>query len=332
MNRDNLIRNGVVAVVAALGIGTAAAQTVLKFSHTDQQAGARQSAAQLFAKKVEELTQGRYRVQVFCCSQLGNDPKNIEQLTLGGIDFTVSSTGSYAPHVASLNLTMLPYLVDNYQQGWKLYDESKWLQAQFAKAPAKGFRFLSTWEAGFRSMTTKDPLNSPADAAGKKLRTFPNEMMRWTLEAMGFNIQIMPLPEVYLAIQQGTVSGQENPIDTIYSNKFYEVAPNVTLTQHVYSPIPLAISEKTWQKLSPADQKSITEAAKIAAAFSRDFIRNNDENQLKEMTSKGAKVNRPPVEPFRKSVQPVYAKAKEKYGADVDAFLKDAEAVRKAVK
>lgn len=332
MNRSNLIRNGIVAAIAALGVTAVAAQTVLKFSHTDQQAGARQAAAQLFAKKVEELTQGRYRVQVYCCSQLGNDPKNIEQLTLGGIDFTVSSTGSYAPHVASLNLTMLPYLVDNYQQGWKLYDESKWLQEQFAKAPAKGFRFLSTWEAGFRSMTTRDPLNSPADAAGKKLRTFPNEMMRWTLEAMGFNIQIMPLPEVYLAIQQGTVSGQENPIDTIYSNKFYEVAPNVTLTQHVYSPIPLAISEKTWQKMAPADQKAVTEAAKIAAAYSRDFIRNNDENQLKEMTSRGAKVNRPPVEPFRKSVQPVYAKAKEKYGADVDAFLKDAEAVRKAVK
>ena len=74
---------------------------------------------------------------------------------------------------------------------------------------------------------------------------------------MGFNVQIMPLPEVYLAIQQGAVSGQENPIDTIYANKFYEVAPNVTLTQHVYSPIPLTISEKTWQKLSPADREAV---------------------------------------------------------------------------
>ena len=91
----------------------ASAQTVLKFSHTDQQTGARQAAAQLFAKKVEELTQGRYKVQVFCCSQLGNDPKNIEQLALGGIDFTVSATGSYAPHVPSLNLTMMPFLVEN---------------------------------------------------------------------------------------------------------------------------------------------------------------------------------------------------------------------------
>jgi TRAP-type transport system periplasmic protein len=166
-----------VAAFAVLA-GSAAAQTTLKFSHTDQQAGARQAAAQIFARKVEELTQGRYKVQVFCCSQLGNDPKNIEQLALGGIDFTVSSTGSYAPHVPSLNLTMMPFLVDSYAQGWKLYDTSPWLKAQFDKAPAKGFRFLSTWEAGFRSMTTKDALNSPDDAKGKKLRTFPNEM-RW---------------------------------------------------------------------------------------------------------------------------------------------------------
>ena len=320
------------AVIVACSL-PAAAQTILKFSHTDQQAGARQAAAQVFAKKVEELTAGRYQVKVFCCSQLGNDPKNIEQLALGGIDFTVSSTGSYAPHLPSLNLTMMPFLVDNYAQGWKLYDESQWLQAQFAKAPEKGFRFLSTWEAGFRSMTTKDPLNSPADAAGKKLRTFPNEMMRWTLESMGFNIQIMPLPEVYLAIQQGAVSGQENPVDTIFSNKFYEVAPHVTLTNHVYSPIPLTISEKTWQKLSADDQKAMLEAARVAAKFSREMIAGNDANQLKEMAAKGAKVNaRPDVDAFRKAVQPVYAKARDKYGADVDAFLKDAEMVRASVK
>jgi len=324
-----------VALALAFAAATpgARAQTTLKFSHTDQQAGARQAAAALFAKKVEELTQGRYKVQVFCCSQLGNDPKNIEQLALGGIDFTVSATGSYAPHVPSLNLTMMPFLVDSYAQGWKLYDESKWLQSQFDKAPAKGFRFLATWEAGFRSMTTKEALNSPADAKGRKLRTFPNEMMRWTLEAMGFNIQIMPLPEVYLAIQQGAVSGQENPVDTIYSNKFYEVAPHVTLTNHVYSPIPLAVSEKTWVKIAPADQKAIAEAGRIAARFSREFIAGNDANQLKEMASKGAKINdKPNVAAFRESVQPVYAKAREKYGADVDAFLKDAEVVRKSVK
>ncbi len=332
MTRVSLIASASLTALLTWSL-PAAAQTVLKFSHTDQASGARQAAAQVFAKKVEELTQGRYKVNVFCCSQLGNDPKNIEQLALGGIDFTVSATGSYAPQLPSLNLTMMPFMVDTYAQGWKLYDESKWIQEQFAKAPEKGFRFLATWEAGFRSMTTKEPLMSPEDAKGKKLRTFPNEMMRWTLEAMGFNIQIMPLPEVYLAIQQGAVSGQENPVDTIYSNKFYEVAPNVTLTNHVYSPIPLAISEKTWQKLSPADQKAVTEAAKIAGKFSRELISGNDAKLLKEMEAKGAKVNaKPNVAAFRTAVQPVYGKAREKFGADVDALLKDAEMVRASVK
>ncbi len=323
-----------VAILAATAFASCAyAQTILKFSHTDQQQGARQAAAQVFAKKVEEYTQGRYKVQVFCCSQLGNDPKNIEQLTLGGIDFTVSATGSYAGQVPTLNLTMMPFIIDNYAQGWKFYDNSKWIQAQFAKAPAKGFRFLATWEAGFRNMTTRDPLNSPDDAKGKKLRTFPNEMMRWQLEAMGFGIQIMPLPEVYLAIQQGAVAGQENPIDTIASNKFYEVAPHVTLTNHVYSPTPLAISEKTWQRLSPADQQAVTRAAQEVAPFQRTMIKDNDEKLLADMAAKGAKINRKPnTEAFRKSVEPVYAKAREKYGADVDAVLAEAAAIRKSVK
>jgi len=333
MKRRNLIATSLAAVFAACGLAlTAHAQTLLKFSHTDQPGGARNAAALLFAKSVENYTQGRYRVQVYPAGQLANDPKAIEQLQLGGIDFTVSSTGSYATHLPTLNLTMLPYLVESYEQGWKLYDESKWLQTQFAKAPEKGFRFLATWEAGFRNMTTKEALATPADAKGKKLRTFPNEMMRWTLESIGFNVQIMPLPEVYLAIQQGTVSGQENPTDTIFANKFYEVAPNVTLTRHVYSPIPLTVSEKTWQKLSAADRDAITRAAKETGAWIRNEIKSSEEKQLAEMQGKGAKIARPSVTPFRDSVKPAYAKAKEKYGADVDAFLVDAEVVRKAVK
>jgi TRAP-type transport system periplasmic protein len=319
------------AVALAFMASTSNAQTILKFSHTDQPGGARNAAALLFAKSVESYTQGRYKVQVYPAGQLANDPKAVEQLQLGGIDFTVTSTGTYATHVQSLNLTMLPFIVDSYAQGWKLYDESAWLKKQFDSAPAKGFRILSTWEAGFRSMTTKDVLNSPADAKGKKLRTFPNEMMRWTLESLGFAVQIMPLPEVYLAIQQGAVAGQENPIDTIHANKFYEVAPNVTLTQHVYSPIPLAVSEKTWAKLSDADKTAITRAAKETGTWLREKIRDNDENLLKEMTAKGAKVNRPAIAAFRTAVEPVYGKAKEKWGTDVDSFLAEAAAVRKAL-
>ena len=106
--------------------------------------------------------------------QRANDPKAVEQLQLGGIDFTVSGSGTYATHIPTLNLTVMPFLVETYAQGWKFYDESKWLQAQFAKGPEKGVRFVSNFEAGFRSITTKDPIRTPADAKGKKLRTFPN--------------------------------------------------------------------------------------------------------------------------------------------------------------
>ena len=329
MKRKIFFRHLAVTAAVLTLTGAAHAQTILKFSHTDQPGGTRQKAAEMFAEKVEKSTQSRYKVQVYPAGQLANDPKAVEQLQLGGIDFTVSSTGTYATHLPTLNLSLLPYLVENYEQGWKLYDESKWLKEQFSKAPAKGFRFIATWEAGFRDMTTKDPLPNPEAAKGKKLRSFPNEMMRWTLEGVGFNVVILPLPEVYLAIQQGAVQGQENPIDTIHANKFFEVAPNVTLTHHVYSPIPITVSEKTWQKFSPADRELITKAATETGTWMRKEIKANDDKLLADMESKGAKVARPKLDAFREAVKPVYAKAKEKYGADVDAFIADADAVRK---
>ena len=323
MKKAKTLARFVFALAGTAFAVSAYAQTILKFSHTDQQQGARQAAAQVFAKKVEEYTQGRYKVQVFCCSQLGNDPKNIEQLALGGVDFTVSATGSYAGQVPTLNLTMMPFIIDTLRARLEVLRRIQMVAGPVRQGAPQGFPLSR--DLGGRLPQhddASDPLNSPADAKGKKLRTFPNEMMRWQLEAMGFGIQIMPLPEVYLAIQQGAVQGQENPIDTIYSNKFYEVAPNVTLTNHVYSPIPLAVSEKTWQRFSPADQQAVLRAAKEVAPFQRNMIKDNDEKLLASMESKGAKINRKPnIEAFRKSVEPVYVKAREKYGADVDQVL-----------
>ncbi|MCP4561735.1 MAG: TRAP transporter substrate-binding protein [Bosea sp.] len=320
-------------VLAACAASAANAQTILKFAHADQQNSARHAGVTLFAQKVEELTQGRYKVQVYCCGQLGSDPKVIEQLGLGGVDLTISSTGSYAPYIPTLNLTMLPFAFETYEQGWKFYDESAWLKEQFAKAPTKGFRFLAPWEGGFRNMTTREPLNGPDDAKGKKLRSFANEMMRWSLEAMGFGVQIMPLPEVYMAIQQGVVAGQENPIDMINGQKFYEVAPHVTITNHVYSPTPVVISERTWQRLPEADRALILRAAQEVTPFMRKLIKDNDETLLAEMETKNAKVNRKPdIAAFRRSVEPVYEKAREKYGADAKAVLEEAAAIRAQAK
>lgn len=333
MKFQSLARLAIAAgfTIAAGLAATGASATTLRFSHTDNPGGSRQAAAEFFAKKVAEYTDGRYDVKVYPAGQLANDPKAVEQLKLGGVDFTVTANGTYATDLPSLNLSALPFLVDSYQQGWELYDNSKWLQSQFAKLPAKGYRILATWEAGFRSFTTKGPLTSPADAAGKKMRVYPNDMLRWTMEAIGFDPVVLPVTEVYLAIQQGTVWGQENPVDTIKSLRFYEVAPYITLTRHVYSPLPLAISEKTWESFSDADKAAVTKAAQEAAAFSRKLVSESEASQLKEMEAAGAKVSTPDVGPFRDAVASVYEKARGVYGDDVDQILADAKAIREAM-
>ncbi|MFN3133349.1 TRAP transporter substrate-binding protein [Roseibium sp.] len=318
--------------VAAIGLSSAQAAEKLRFSHTDNPGGSRQAAAELFAEKVAEYTDGRYEVQIYPSGQLANDPKAIELLQLGGIDFTVSATGSYATHLPSLNLTAMPFLVDTYEQGWELYDNSEWLQGEFQKLPEKGFRVLSTWEAGFRSFTTNEPLTSPKDAESMKMRVFPNDMIRWSMEAIGFQTVVMPITDVYLAIQQGIVNGQENPVDTIKSLRFYEVAPNITLTRHVYSPLPLTVAEKTWQSFSEEDQAAVLKAATESAAFSRQLVQSSVDSQLTEMQEAGATVSVPEIGPFREAVQSVYAKAKDVYGAEaVDNILGDAAAIREAL-
>jgi tripartite ATP-independent transporter DctP family solute receptor len=327
---------GSVVLAGAAGLtipGGAHAQApmTLKFNHTDTPVGARQKAAELFARKVEEYTQGRVKVQVFHSGQLANDTKSLEQLQLGGLDFAVTGASAYAPHLRELNLLALPYLVDTYEQGWKLYDESKWTQEHFEKlAATKGIRILSTWEAGFRSFSTKRPFMSPADIKGTKLRAFKNDMILQLLSEMGWNPVVMPVTEAYLAIQQGVVEGQENPIDTIYSQKFYEVAPILTLTEHVYSPIPMAISERTWKKLSGDDQAGVRKAAVESSAFSRQEVKNNDDKVLAEMVAKGAKVNRVDKAVFRKAMEPVYDTARKDYGKDVvDKLLAEAAAFKR---
>jgi TRAP-type C4-dicarboxylate transport system substrate-binding protein len=162
------------------------------------------------------------------------------------------------------------------------------------------------------------------------MRVFPNDMIRWIMESMGFTTVVMPVTEVYLGIQQGTVIGQENPTDTIFSLRFYEVAPFVTLTRHVYSPLPLAVAESTWQRLPPTDREAVQRAAREAGQLSRRLVRQDEDKQLDEMRSKGARISTPDIGPWRAAVQPVYERARGVYGADVDAVLQAADAIRRA--
>lgn len=317
------------AVTGLPAVARGQSARTLRFSHTDTPQGAANKAAELFAERVARYTDGRYRVQVFHSGQVANDQRSLEQLQVGGLDFALTGTVTFTTHVRPLSLIALPYLAETYEQGWKLYDTSSFIKAQIEALPQLRMRHVGNWEAGFRSFTTTFPIGSPADMRGKKVRIAPVEMVRWIMEALEANAVVMPVTEVYLAIQQGTVLGQENPIDTIYSQRFYEVAKNITLSQHVYSPRWVAIAERTYQALSPQDRDAVMRAGKEAGDVNRQEVLKNDEALLAEMTAKGATVARPNLADWRRAVEPVYERARREYGAEaVNQLLREAEAIR----
>jgi tripartite ATP-independent transporter DctP family solute receptor len=309
---------------------TGEAATVLKLGHTDPPDSPRHKAALLFADKVKQYTGGKYEVNVYHSETLGSDPKLIEQVKLGAIDFCVSGIAIYANQLPELGLLALPYLVETFDQGWHLYDDTQWVKDYFNKLLEKNIRILSMWEAGFRCMTTKKPVNTVADVKGMKLRIAKSEMYVWIWSALGANPTVMALGEVYIGLQQGVIDGQENPIVTIYTQKFYEVAKYVSLTRHIYAPIPLSTNEKMWQKLDKATQEAILRAASEAQKWNRAAVIKEDDELLSEMSKKGATIIRPDIPSFAKASLPVYEKAREKYGKDVvDPLLKSAEEIKK---
>ncbi len=301
----------------------------LRFSHSDPPGSSRDNAAQLFAQKVRAYTSGRVEVAVFNNAQLGNDGKSLEALSKGEIDLAVTAPGNYAAYNKALDLTMLPFLVASFAHGWRLYDQSPWLREQFEAMHSRGVHVIGTWEAGFRCLSTKTAIQSPADSKGLKIRVYANEMLQQVMEAIGFKPEVIALGEVYDAIANGRVDGQDNPLDTTYTQRFHEVAPFITITRHIYSPIPVAISQKTWAALDATDQQALIKAARDAAELSRREVQANEADFLRKLQAQGAQVNtRPDVEAFKKAVDSVYTKARKAFGPEVDRLLADAKAAQ----
>ena len=319
----------VVAAIVMLGSVSAGAATTLRLGHTDPADGDRHKAALLFADKVKEYTQGRYAVDVHHSGTLGDDPKLLEQVKLGAIDMAISGIAIYGNQVPELGLLALPYLVESYEQGWALYDTSPWVKEWLGKLQTKNMRALSVLEAGFRQLTANKPVRIPADVKGMKIRIAKNQVYLWLWQSLGANPTVMSQGETYISLQQGVVDAQENPISTIHVQKFYEVAKNISLTNHIYAPIPLSISEKRWQTLSAADQSAFLKAAQEVSVWHRKAVVDDNDRLLSDMKAKGATVIKPDVPAFGKATRSVYDKAGEQYSkAVLQALLKDADAVK----
>jgi tripartite ATP-independent transporter DctP family solute receptor len=312
----------------------ASAETVnLRLAHSEPTTNPRQDASIFFAKRVAELTNGEVKIEVFPAGTLGSHQACQQQVSMGVLDFYITTAGLVATYddKRMQELVELPYLFDTYSQAYAFMD-TPYVTKIYEPLKAKGIRYLATWDNGFRHLTNNvRPVYTPEDMKGMKIRVVQSEMSVDILEALGASAVPMSYTELYQAMEQKVVDGQENPFMNIYASKFYEVQKFMSLTKHQYSTLPLIISEMKWQKLSPSHQNAIQKAAMEAAPFYRKLVGSNEDKERKAMEQAGMKINDvPDLTPFRKAVEVVYAKAREKWGADkVNELLAEVEKIKK---
>ena len=313
-----------------LGTGAQAQVIQMKFAHYAEETHPGHLAAKQFAAKVEERTKGQVKIAIYPANVLGSPPEQAEQVRLGAIDMSLPTQGALDKYVKAFSVVMLPFVYDNYDHVHRTLDgpSMDWFGPLAEK---EGFIVLSNWEWGFRNLTNnKRPILKPEDVKGLKIRVPPEIQLQAAMEALGGVVTKIAFPELYMALAQGVVDAQENPIAVIYHNKFYEVQKNLALTSHVYNNMVHVISTKTWAKLTPEQQKIFREESKSAGAYMRSAIVAEEADQIVKMEKGGVKVTRPDLAPFRAAMGPAYERIGKYAGEDnVKKFMKFVEDARK---
>ena len=305
----------------ALGLGVACAAfaqtTTLKIGYATTKESHYGVGSTTFCDEVEKGTQGRYKCQHFPNSALGGEREQIEAVQLGTQDLVNTSTGPVGNFVPEVKIVDIPFLFRDYDHARKVMDGPIG-QDILAKFPSKGIIALAWTENGFRHMTnSKRDIVKPSDAAGLKMRTMENKVHMDGYRTFGILPTPMAFPELFGALQQGTVDGQENPIPVILSSKFAQVQKHLSLTGHVYSPALLLLSPKVWNKLSDADKKVFVEAAKKAGAAQRKKVNEDENNGIAQLEKDGMKVIRTvDGNAFREALKPAYTGYAKEFGAD----------------
>ena len=242
-------------------------------------------AIDTFAREVETRTGGRYKVQTFYSGALGAERESVEGVQLGTLDLTLTSTGplpNFVPEVAILDI---PFLFRDYAHARAVLDGPIG-QELLAKFPPKGMIGLAWAENGFRHMTnSKRPVNLPEDLKGLKMRTMENPIHIEAYRQFGILPTPMAFTEVFTALQQGTVDGQENPLSVITAAKLDQVQKYLSLTGHVYSPAVFLMNKAQWDKLSDADKQAFLDAAKEGVKANRARV-DEDERQCGRRSSR----------------------------------------------
>jgi tripartite ATP-independent transporter DctP family solute receptor len=310
---------GALALAFALS-GAAQAQTTMKISISIAQNSHQGVAIDTFAREVEKRTSGRYKVQPFYSGSLGGERESIEAVQLGTQELTFSSTGPVPNFVPAARILDIPFLFRDKAHARAVLDGPIG-QDMLKEFESKGFKALAWGENGVRHMTNnKRAVNAPDDLKGLKMRTMENPVHVAAYKGFGIITTPMAFPEVFTALQQGTVDGQENPLSVIMAAKFDQVQKYLTLTGHVYSPGIFLMNKAAFDKLSAADQKAFLEAAAEGVKANRARVDEDDAKGVTELRSRGMTVTENVDKTkFTAALAPVYAEFEKQFGkANID--------------
>ncbi len=318
------------AALLAFSAGPALAQQVkLTLGHGAAAGNPRDEGAKKFAEVVKEKSGGRIEVQVAGSAQLGDDAAMVTGMRTGSIDMSLNSQGAVTNTVPEFAALGMPYLFDSPEHAWKVVDGP--VGEELArKAEAKGLVVLGYMDNGIRhTSNNKRAIEKPDDLKGLKIRTPPDTVTVSIFRALGSDTQQLKFSELYIALQQGAVDGQENPVTNFYYSKLHEVQPHLALTGHKYETTPFLMSKRTWDKLGEADRQAIREAAKEAVQHQRTLAQADDKRLLEQLPKDGVKITQVDREAFRKATAPVIDEAsKGAIGEFVRQVVAEAEKTR----
>ncbi len=306
---------GIISLAVGISTMASAQQITMRNSISIGQNSHYGEGIDVMAKEVERRTNGRIKIQNFYASALGAEREAVESVQLGTLELTKTSTGpvpNFVPEVAILDV---PFLFRDKMHARAVLDGPIG-QEYLSKFEAKGFKGLAWGENGVRHMTnSKRAVNSPEDLKGLKMRTMENPIHVAAYKSLGIVTTPMAFSEVFTALQQGTVDGQENPLAVITAANFDQVQKHLTLTGHVYSPSVILMNKAVFDKLSAADKQIFIDSAKEGVKVNRARVDKDDATGVAALRQKGMNV----VENVDKSkfiatMSPVLADFEKRFG------------------
>lgn len=280
---------------------------VLRWAHVYEPSHALHKWALWASDEIYRKTQGRYKIAIYASSSLGKEAHINQSLSLGSLDIIYTGTSFASQMYKPLGLSEMPYIFENYQHWQRYIASSVFAQlAQQYQQRSAGNVIVSSTYYGQRHLTSNRPVIRPQQIKGLKIRVPGAEISQLFPLALGAKPSPISFSEVYLAIQQGVVDAQENPLPTIKAKKFYEVQSNINLTGHVLGSILAVVSGRTWNLLSQNDRAIFTQVLNIAAQKASEETRFNEQNLSKWFELQGVTVNQVERNAFRQQVLNFY--------------------------